>query len=88
MELSFNIWSDALATLDTASIPFLVATALLLYLGYAGSNHSMKRRKSSKYYPPFAPGGVIQHVTMVTSTQYPWWLLVRDHYLLLARLII
>ena len=28
--------------------------------------------------PPFAPGSMMKHIEMATSSQYPWWLLVRQ----------
>jgi cytochrome P450 len=36
---------------------------------------SISGRKKSVKCPPYAPGGMLHHVKMCTSSSYPWWIL-------------
>lgn len=71
MGLVFVSWHDAVASIDFMVIPLVFATVISIV--YTVS-HLMKPRQD--ILPPFAPGGMIQHVKMLTSSQYPWLLLV------------
>ena len=70
MELSPNIWSQAISSMGTLTIALLFAS---LCIGCVVSNH--KRRKDGKKYPPYAPGGMWKHVQMRLSTRSTYWLL-------------
>ena len=72
MDLIFNIWTYAMGSLDPAAILSL-STIILSFCVYIAISRKEYERV---HYPPFAPGGMFHHVKMVTSAQYPWWLLV------------
>ncbi|KAL7526862.1 hypothetical protein ACHAWF_001941, partial [Thalassiosira exigua] len=65
-----------------SSLGFVVArnqsvpVALLLVVGYVvyiGTKHGKNRGKNK--CPPYAPGGMLKHIQMVSSSEYPWWVL-------------
>jgi len=57
-------------SIDILTISLLVAA---LSIGYIVSSH--KRKKNANKYPPYAPGGMWQHIKKLTSSQCPWWIL-------------
>ena len=72
MELIFNVFAYAMDSLDSGTILNL----LVITLSFAVYIVVSRKKYERAHYPPLAPGGMFHHVKMVTSAQYPWWLLV------------
>jgi hypothetical protein len=73
MRPTLDVFNDAVASPDALTSSLLLAA--LFSVGYA---FTVSRFTKSKHtdYPPLAPGGMVQHVKMMTSSHYPWWVLV------------
>ncbi|EJK47306.1 hypothetical protein THAOC_33983 [Thalassiosira oceanica] len=57
------------------STPLLIC-AIATFLGVAKVTSLLSgNRKSAETLPPYAPGSMLKHIEMVTSKEYPWWLL-------------
>lgn len=63
--------------LSAATSPNIVIGTLILFFGYIilsyCYNYVIKYGK--KKVPHYAPGGMIKHMQMVSSPEYPWWIL-------------
>ncbi|KAL7510658.1 hypothetical protein ACHAXN_007638 [Cyclotella atomus] len=72
MRPTLDVFNDAVASPDALTSSLLLAA--LFSVGYA---FTVSRFTKSKHtdYPPLAPGGMVQHVKMMTSSHYPWWVL-------------
>jgi len=61
-------------SLETSHI--ILINTLLLFFGYVILSYCYRFIKyGKKIYPPYAPGGMIKHMQMTSSSEYPWWIL-------------
>ena len=75
MDISYV--TDALERISLVDV--LLALSLIVVL-YVGSVWFRIRKKHDDKYPPFAPGGMMEHLRIITTTStYSWWLLVSDN---------
>mmetsp|Transcript_38415 Transcript_38415/g.70464 ORF Transcript_38415/g.70464 Transcript_38415/m.70464 type:complete len:486 (-) Transcript_38415:121-1578(-) len=72
MELLKSILGQQLYSIDILTISLLLASLSIGYI-YIVSSHT--RQKKANKYPPYAPGGMWQHIQISASSQYPWWIL-------------
>ncbi len=68
--------ADTLSSMDGALAASLVVISLTI--GYALCKQLIqhKLKKNGVKYPPYAPGSMLKHILLSTSSEYPWWILV------------
>lgn len=71
---------DSINSTEPAVAGLVIIFAItLVYLSYCmrfTSGLTSKNNNDRKLpLPPYAPGGMIKHIQMISSSQYPWWIL-------------
>ena len=61
------VWSTLLLLCAIATLFGMAAKVAILLNG---------NRKTAENLPPYAPGSMLKHIEIVTSKEYPWWILV------------
>ena len=72
-----------MSSFEALAITVALVIASMAYFGASG-----KLWKGGKKQPPLAPGGMWKHTQMATSSQFPWWMLVRFMLPLLSSLYV
>ena len=64
--------------LDTWSTLLLMCTIATFLLGMVAKATGLLggNAKAGETLPPYAPGSMLKHIEMITSKEYPWWILV------------
>ncbi|EJK48170.1 hypothetical protein THAOC_33061 [Thalassiosira oceanica] len=61
---------------DVVWSTLLLMCAIATFLGVAKVTSLLSgNRKSNETLPPYAPGSMLKHIEMITSKEYPWWIL-------------